>query len=78
MLSFQDVQNVITLEYDMESDCVFYGDVQKAKIFMQCLNGSLAHVLVDNARSVEGKLGYADDTMVVLLQICPHNRIFVC
>ncbi len=55
-LPVQNVQNVITIEYDMADDCVFYGDVQENKIFKQCFDGTVSEVLVDNARSVEGKL----------------------
>ncbi|TRY76952.1 hypothetical protein TCAL_09210 [Tigriopus californicus] len=54
-LPLLNVNNVITLEFDMEDNCVIYGDIEVDKIFMQCLNGSEPRVLVEtNLESVEG------------------------
>ena len=55
MLPLENVNNVITLEFDLEDNCVFYGDIEQDKIFVQCLNGSEPRVLVEsNLDSVEG------------------------
>ena len=47
--------NVITIEYDMEDGCLFYGDVKEKTIFRQCLNGSDVQILVTKTETVEGK-----------------------
>jgi hypothetical protein len=55
ILPLVNVNNVITLEFDMEDNCVMYGDIELDKIFIQCLNGSEPRVLVENnLKSVEG------------------------
>ena len=55
VLNLQNVNNVITLEFDLEDNCVFYGDIELDQIFVQCLNGSEPRVLVEsNLDSVEG------------------------
>ena len=46
--------NVITIEYDMEDGCLFYGDVKEKIIFRQCLNGSDVQSLVTKTETVEG------------------------
>ena len=55
VLPLTNVNNVITLEFDVEDNCVMYGDIELDKIFIQCLNGSEPRVLVEaNLNSVEG------------------------
>ena len=54
-LPLENVENVISIEYEMEGECVFYGDTDQRKIFKQCLNGSAAEVLVHNTQTVEGE-----------------------
>ena len=55
VLPLTNVNNVITLEFDVEENCVMYGDIELDKIFIQCLNGSEPRVLVEaNLNSVEG------------------------
>ena len=56
VLPLDKVQNVISLEYEINGECVFYGDTDQRKIFKQCLNGSAAEVLVQNTQTVEGKI----------------------
>ena len=55
VLPLTNVNNVITLEFDVDDNCVMYGDIELDKIFIQCLNGSKPRVLVEaNLNSVEG------------------------
>lgn len=50
-----DLNNVIVLEFDVEDNCVMYGDIELDQIRMQCLNGSEPRILVENnLASVEG------------------------
>ena len=54
VLPLTNVNNVITLEFDVDDNCVMYGDIELDKIFIQCLNGSKPRVLVEaNLNSVE-------------------------
>ena len=55
VLPLEQVENVISLEYEMEGECVFYGDTDQRKIFKQCLNGSPVEVLVHSTQTVEGE-----------------------
>ena len=55
VLPLTQIQNVIALEFDMEDNCVIYGDIEMDKIFIQCFNGTEPRVLVENNLSVEGK-----------------------
>ena len=58
ILPLERVENVISLEYEMDGECVFYGDTDQRKIFKQCLNGSAVQVLVHNTQTVEGVYFY--------------------
>lgn len=53
-LPLTQIQNVIALEYDLDSDCVFYGDIEMDKILMHCNQNATTEVLVDDNESVEG------------------------
>ena len=54
-LPLKNVQNVITVEFDVEDNCVMYGDIALDKIYIQCLNGSEPRILVEtDLASVEG------------------------
>lgn len=53
-LPLTQIQNVIALEYDLDGDCVFYGDIEMDKIFMHCNQNATTDVLVDDNESVEG------------------------
>eukprot|EP00095_Tigriopus_kingsejongensis_P005304 maker-scaffold337_size202799-snap-gene-0.21 protein:Tk05304 transcript:maker-scaffold337_size202799-snap-gene-0.21-mRNA-1 annotation:"sortilin-related receptor" len=54
-LPLVNASNVVSLEFDMEDNCVIYGDIELDKIFIQCLNGSEPRALVENnLESVEG------------------------
>ena len=53
-LPLTKIQNVIALEYDLENDCVFYGDIELDKIFMHCNENATTEILVDDNESVEG------------------------
>lgn len=84
-LPLKNVNNVITLEYDMEDDCVMYGDIEVDKIFIQCLNGSEPRILVESKlNSVEGMaydwisktLYFVDGTrrMIELIRVDMENQ----
>jgi hypothetical protein len=64
------IKNVISLDYDLQDNCVFYGDIEENKIFMQCFNGSARKVIVDNTISVEGM-----QKILEKINIC--NSLFV-
>ena len=54
-LPLERAHNVITMEFDMEDNCVIFGDIELDQIYIQCLNGSAPRVLVENnLESVEG------------------------
>jgi hypothetical protein len=55
VLPLTQIKNVIALEFDLQENCVIYGDIELDKIFIQCLNGTPPRVLVENNLSVEGK-----------------------
>ena len=43
------IKNAIALEYDMDEDCLFYGDIVMDKIFMHCnRNSSTVAIVQDN------------------------------
>ena len=48
------IVNAITLEYDMEYDCLFFGDISKDKIFMYFNQNGTVFTIVDDTSSVEG------------------------
>jgi len=50
------INNVIAMDFDYDTDCVFWADIDKDKIMKQCLsNGSLPEVLaMSQLSSVEG------------------------
>ena len=53
-LPLENVKNVISLEYDLQDGCIFYGDTNDRKIYKQCLNGSMVETLVQKTDTVEG------------------------
>ena len=53
-LPLENVKNVISLEYDLQDGCIFYGDTTDRKIYKQCLNGSMVETLVQKTDTVEG------------------------
>lgn len=53
-LPLPQLKNVIAMDFDMEDNCVIYGDIELDKIFIQCLNGTPPRVLVENNLNVEG------------------------
>ena len=48
------IKNAIALEYDVEDDCLFYGDIVLDRIFMYCNQNGTTDVIVDDNQSVEG------------------------
>lgn len=78
------VNNVIAMDFDYDTDCVFWADIDKDKIMKQCLgNGSLPEVLaMSQLYSVEGMaydhiskiLYFVDGTMkrIELVKVNAH------
>ena len=60
VLPLTQIKNVIALEFDLQENCVIYGDIELDKIFIQCLNGTPPRVLVENNLSVEGEMIFFD------------------
>ena len=50
------MRNVIAMDFDISTDCVFWGDIDQDKIMKQCLNDSSPPVVLAESRlsSVEG------------------------
>ena len=57
-LPLENVKNVISLEYDLQDGCIFYGDTTDRKIYKQCLNGSMVETLVQKTDTVEGNFSF--------------------
>ncbi|XP_055841442.1 sortilin-related receptor-like [Episyrphus balteatus] len=55
-LPITDLKNVISIDFDMKHNCVFYADIFSDKIVRQCLNGDTDEeiILEENLASVEG------------------------
>ena len=49
------IKNAIALDYDMDDDCLIYGDIVLDKIFMYCNGNGSTQVLVEDNESVEVK-----------------------
>jgi len=48
------IKNAVALEYDLDTECLFYGDIVLDKIFMHCNANGSTDVIVDDNQSVEG------------------------
>lgn len=55
-LPITGLKNVISIDFDMKHNCVFYADIFSDKIVRQCLNGNTDEeiILEENLASVEG------------------------
>lgn len=56
ILPVEGLKNVIAIEFDMQSNCVFYADIQSDTIGRQCLNGNQEREILAETElaSVEG------------------------
>ena len=66
VLPLTQIKNVIALEFDLQENCVIYGDIELDKIFIQCLNGTPPRVLVENNLSVEGEIFFTGERQSLL------------